>query len=142
MFKRSTFLVALVAALLAPLAPALAENPNIPDNGYLEALKTADQFAYAWSTRDAKLGGNTLAPDLKRKMAADDISSFFSGTSTPENFSFLLGHQRLVSPGLYRFDVKLFRYMPNAQGLVQSEKALTLDVEQVEDVWFVKALPY
>ncbi len=142
MLKRLSFFFALGAALLGPLAPAIAANPNIPDNGYIEALKTADQFAYAWSTRDAKLGGNTLAPDLKRKMAPDDISSFFVGTSTPQNFSFLLGHQRLVSPGLYRFDVKLLRYQPNDQGLVQSDKALTLDVEQIDDVWFVKALPY
>ncbi len=140
---------AAVAALCAcaSIAPAAAgaapqtavSQPNRPPADYLKALRTANTFAWAWAHRDATAGLTVLTPALRAKAGARE---FFIGTSTPANYAFEVTNGRAAGAKTYRFDIKLFVFIANGDGLEQSTKPVPLMLTQAADgAWYVSAFP-
>lgn len=118
---------------------AAAPQPNTPPLDFLNALRTADTFAYAWAHRDAALGLTTLTPALRAK--ADDARAFFIGTSSPSHYAFEVGGGKLMKPKTYWFGITLYVTMTGG-GLEQSRQPIPLVLTQAADgKWYVAALP-
>jgi hypothetical protein len=140
--RASAFALCLSLQALGGATAAAADAPNVPSNDYLDALRTADGFAWAWANRDATGGAKLVAPAVRAKSGATALASYFQGTSSPQHWAFDLAPGTLVRLGTYRFNVRLYSYLFAGGGFAQSSKASVLTVSKAADGhWYVGGLP-
>jgi len=79
------------------------------DNDYMNALKTADKYLYAWMTRNGSIAYDLISDNIKKKFKnRKDFEMDFAGLSNPHNEAFeIMGHKRM-SKGRIQFKVWLY----------------------------------
>lgn len=103
--------VILVFSSLITLAQPTRQKATASVNAdYVRALFTANQFLYAWQTRDTEKGLALVSPALKSKTPNDELFSYISGTSSPSHAAFEIHEGRPLPNGRYAFATKLYEY--------------------------------
>lgn len=93
--------------LAQPTRPKATTSINAD---YVRALFTANQFLYAWQTRNTEKGLALVSPTLKGKTTNDELFSYISGTSSPSHAAFEIHEGRALPDGRYAFATKLYEY--------------------------------
>ena len=104
----------LALTTLAAVSAAARQRPSpalVVDDGYILALATADQFAYAWAFRHADEGRALLTPAALGRYTPDALATLLSGVSSPHHESFEIGPGRKLAPTKYAFDLIQYDYM-------------------------------
>lgn len=108
-FKKSPTICVLVMLVMVPFAVLLTKplsHPIYIDKDYTAALRTADQYLYAWIMRDGRMAYDLVSENVKKNYAdVNDFQIHFAGTSNPHHQAFeIIGDKRL-SKDRIRFKV-------------------------------------
>ena len=131
--------LAFMFALASPLRIAEAA---VRSNDQIGALETAETFAYAWASRDAKMGAATL--DFGRSEgspAPSAIRAYFVGLSSPHHAAFAIERMKRIGVGGYACTLTLYEYLYAGHGHGDySAVTVTIDLYRKHDAWKVVAV--
>ncbi len=143
-FKRSLTICVLVMLVIIPLAVLLTKSlsPQIYiDKDYMAALRTADQYLYAWIMRDGRMAYDLVSENVKKNYAdMNDFQIHFAGTSNPHHQAFEITADKRLSKDRIRFKVW---YYEEYTGVYQSpykrpEKSDFIELIKVDNyTWLV-----
>ena len=76
------------------------------DKDYLNALRTADRYLYAWVMRDGSIAYDLISDNIKKNyFDLADFQKHFAGLSNPHHQAFkIMGYGRLTKDRLHRND--------------------------------------
>lgn len=85
------------------------------DNDYMLALKTADQYLYAWMTRNGAMAYDLISDNIKKEYKdRKDFEMSFSGTSNPHHEAFEIAGDIRMAKDRIRFRVWLYYHYTGA----------------------------
>lgn len=122
-------------------APARIEKKEqLPPASYLQALRTANAFLWAWVDRDSDIGLRLLSDHLRAEIKDESwLRQFVEGLSNPHHQAFEIDRGRARSGNQYSFPVTLYEYYTGEQE--GAEYRSTLLVIKQGDTWRVGQLP-
>lgn len=134
---------------LATLLPhsALVQKARRPatgavDQDYILALTAADQFMYAWATRNQDDGLALLSPRLKNRFPEDYFRYYLTGLSNPHHQAFEVGRGKRLPSGAFSFPVAMYEHYSGQKENVEHPKPLSIVVIQSgPESWLVDELP-
>lgn len=107
-FGQRTFISRLTDENVDNCYEALSQQIYI-DNDYMNALKIADKYLYAWLTRDGSMAYDLLSDNLKKKYKGrEDFKVQFAGLSNPHHESFEIAGCKCRSKDRIRFKVWVY----------------------------------
>lgn len=117
-------------------------QPSTPAR-YVEALRTADSFLWAWVHRDAdtgvKLISHALSSKLKQTKKEEWFRDYMIGVSNPHHMAFEVGPGKEINPKRFTFPVTLYEYYTGELEAYKYDSKI--EVIQEGDSWLVDALP-
>jgi hypothetical protein len=126
----------------APAQKARARAADAIDQDYILALTVADQFMYAWATRNQDDGLALISPRLKNKFPEEYFRFYFSGISNPHHQAFEVGRGKRLPSGEFSFPVSMYEHYTGQKENVDRPKPLTIVVIQSgPESWLVDELP-
>jgi hypothetical protein len=132
----------ILAANSAPAQKPRSRVSGALDQDYVLALAAADQFMFAWATRNQDDGLALLSPRLKNKYPEDYFRYYLTGLSNPHHQAFEVGRGRRLPSGAFSFPVAMFMHYSGQKESVPSQKPLTIVVIQSgPESWLVDELP-
>ncbi len=106
---------------------------------YLEALRTANEFLWAWVYRDAEAGIKLISNHLRYQIKDDSwLRQFMSGLSNPHHQAFTIGSGSRQG-NKYIFPVVLYDFYTGEQK--GFEYIGTLEIVKEGDFWRIDRLP-
>jgi hypothetical protein len=112
------------------------------DQNYVLALTAADQFLYAWATRNMEDGLALLSPQLKAKYPEEYFRYYISGISDPHHQAFEVGEGKRLPSGGFAFPVTLYEHYTGQKESFAHPKPLTIVIIQTApESWLVNELP-
>lgn len=130
------------AANPAPGQTAKRHASNLIDQDYVLALSAADQFMYAWATRNQDDGLALLSPRLKNKFPEEYLRSYISGISNPHHQAFEVGGGKRLPSGGFSFPVAMYMHYTGQRENSGPPKPLTIVMIQAgPENWLVDELP-
>lgn len=112
------------------------------DQNYVLALTVADQFLYAWATRNAADGLALLSPQLKAKFPEEYFRYYISGISDPHHQAFEIGEGRRLPSGGFAFPVALYEhYTGQKESFVHAKPLIIVVIPSGPETWLVNELP-
>lgn len=140
-------LACLLAVLIFTPGSAPAQRPRsraagVMDQDYVLALTAADQFMFAWATRNQDDGLALLSPLLKKKFPEDYFRYYISGLSNPHHQAFEIGRGRRLPSGGFSFPVTLFTHYTGQKETISNPKPnMIVVVQSGPEIWLVDELP-
>ncbi len=126
----------------APAQKASRRAAEVIDQDYVLALTAADQFMFAWATRNQDDGLGLLSPRLKNKFPEDYFRYYLTGLSNPHHQAFEMGRGKRLASGGFSFPVAMYEHYTGKKETVEHPKPLTLVVIQSgPESWLVDELP-
>lgn len=140
------FGIMVVAATVAMAGAASGRGASPPDSArvsaaYMDALRAADSFLAAWSTRNSDAGMDLLSARLLSGDADHkaDLRQYISGLSNPHHRAFEIGAGTANRAERVAFPVTLFElYTGERTGHLYRD---TLEVLQERGEWRIDRLP-
>jgi hypothetical protein len=130
------------AANPAPAQTAKSHTTNLINQDYVLALSAADQFLYAWATRNQDDGLAMISPRLKNKFPEEYLRSYISGISNPHHQAFEVGRGKRLPSGGFSFPVAMYEHYTGQKEANGPPKPLTIVVVQAgPENWLVDELP-
>jgi hypothetical protein len=112
------------------------------DQDYVLALSAADQFLFAWATRNEDEGMSVLSARLKNKYPEEYFRSFLSGISNPHHQAFEVGRGKRLPSGGFAFPVTMYEHYSGQKESNQHPKPLRIVVIQAgPESWSVDEMP-
>ena len=106
------------------------------------ALSAANQFLYAWATRNQYDGLALLSPKLKDKYPEEYLRSYISGVENPHHQAFEIGRGKRLAPGRVSFSVALYEHYTGQKENIGQPKTLTIVlIQSGPENWLVDELP-
>lgn len=134
--------VSLLLSSSAPAQKAKSRAATALDQDYVLALTTANQFLYAWATRNQYDGLALLSPRLKAKFPEEYLRSYISGLSNPHHQAFEVGRGKRLPSGGFAFPVAMYEHYTGQKETVGPPKPLTIVVIRAgPESWLVDELP-
>ncbi|HLY59911.1 MAG TPA: hypothetical protein VKV95_04010 [Terriglobia bacterium] len=132
----------ILAANSAPAQKARSRSAGGIDQDYVLALTTADQFMFAWATRNQDNGMALLSPRLKNKFPEDYFRYYLSGLENPHHQAYEIGRGKRLPSGAFSFPVAMYMHYSGQKESVAVPKPLTIVVIQSgPESWLVDELP-
>ena len=130
-----------LAALLLLLSMSGAGRPELipPGEGYVNALRVADEFLQAWSDRDSGTGLDLMSHRLRSNLDEADLRQYIEGPSNPHHHSFEIGEGAAVDSVRFSFPVVFYAYCLGEPGAYRSSGML--EVVRQRNTWRVDSLP-
>ena len=114
----------------APAQKAKSRALDAIDQDYVLALTAADQFMFAWATRNQDDGLSLLSPRLKNKFPEDYFRYYLTGLSNPHHQAFEMGRGKRLPSGAFSFPVAMYEHYTGRKETVAHPKPLTIVVIQ------------
>ena len=115
---------------------------NTINQDYVLALSAADQFMFAWATRNQDDGLALLSPRLKNKFPEDYFRYYITGLSNPHHQAFEVGRGKRLPSGDFSFPVAMYMHYTGQKENNNSSKPLTIVmIEAGPESWLVDELP-
>ena len=112
------------------------------DQDYVRALSAANQFLFAWETRNQYDGLALLSSKLKNKYPEEYLRSYISGVENPHHQAFEIGRGKRLAAGRFSFPVVLYEHYTGQKETVAHPQALTIVLTQAgSENWLVDELP-
>lgn len=126
----------------APTQKARGRAADAFDQDYVLALTVADQFMFAWATRNQDDGLALLSPRLKNKFPEDYFRYYLTGLSNPHHQAFEVGRGKRLPSGAFSFPVTMYEHYSGQKETVAHPKPLAIVVIQSgPESWLVDELP-
>jgi len=141
---RPSCLLLCAAFLLANSAPAQKTKSRAAaiNQDYVLALSAANQFLYAWATRNQYDGLALLSPKLKNKYPEEYLRSYISGVENPHHQAFEIGRGKRLASGGFSFPVAMYEHYTGQKEPDQHPKPLAIVlIQSGPDNWLVDELP-
>ena len=130
------------APSFAPTQKTRAHAGDTFDQDYVLALSAADQFLYAWATRNQDDGLALLSPRLKNKFPEEYLRYYLSGLSNPHHQAFEVGRGKRLPSGGFSFPVVMYEHYTEQKEKIEHPKSLTIVIIQAApENWMVDELP-
>jgi len=130
------------AANPAPAQTSKRSTGNSINQDYVLALSAADQFMYAWATRNQDDGLALLSPRLKNKFPEDYFRYYLTGLSNPHHQAFEVGRGKRLTSGGFSFPVVMYEHYTGQKETNGPPRTLTIGVIQAgPENWLVDELP-
>ena len=107
----------------APAQKAKGTAAGTIDQDYILALTAADQFMYAWATRNQDDGLALLSPRLKNKFPEDYFRYYLTGLSNPHHQAFEMGRGKRLPSGAFSFSGGHVLNITRAEGKRRTSEA-------------------
>ncbi len=134
--------IMILTANSAPAQKTRSRGADVIDQDYILALTAADQFMYAWATRNQDDGLALLSPRLKNKFPEEYFRYYFSGISNPHHQAFEVGRGKRLPSGAFSFPVAMYEHYTGQKETVEHPKPLTIVVIQAgPESWVIDELP-
>jgi len=135
-----------VAALLILMLPIASQSEisqgteKSTSADYLEALRVANSFLWAWVARDSGAGLQLISTRLRTEIKDESwLRQFMMGLSNPHHQAFELGVGRREGAIRYSFPVTLYElYSGENEGFAYTG---VLGLVKQGDVWRIDVLP-
>src|SRR5689334_1158486 len=132
----------ILTANSAPAQKTRVRTASAADQDYVLALTAADQFMFAWSTRNQDEGLALLSSRLKNKFPEDYFRYYISGLSNPHHQAFEIGRGKRLPLGGFSFPVTMYMHYSGQKENAPFPKPLTITVTQAgPESWMVDELP-
>jgi hypothetical protein len=132
----------ILATSSAPAQGTRSRAEDVINQDYVLALTAADQFMYAWATRNEPDGLALLSPRLKNKFPEDYFRYYISGLSNPHHQAFEVGRGKRLPSGAFSFPVAMYMHYTGQKENIGHPKPLTIVVIQAgPESWVVDELP-
>ncbi len=119
-----------------------AFEASAPAN-YVEALRTANSFLWAWTSRDAetglKLASLRLLSKIKQRRKEGWFEQYMIGLSNPHHLSFEIGSGKEINPKRFSFPVILYEYYTGEAKAYKYKSKIEIVLEG--ESWRVDLLP-
>ena len=126
----------------SPAQKARGRAGDAIDQDYVLALTVADQFMFAWATRNQDDGLALLSPRLKGKFPEEYFRYYLTGLSNPHHQAFEVGRGKRLPSGNFSFPVAMYEHYTGQKESVEHPKPLTIVVIQSgPESWLVDELP-
>lgn len=134
--------ILIFAANPAPAQTAKRHAGNLIDQDYVLALSAADQFMYAWATRNQDDGLAMISPRLKNKFPEDYFRYYITGLSNPHHQAFEVGRGKRLPSGAFSFPVTMYMHYTGQKEAHGPPKPLMIVMIQAgPESWLVDELP-
>jgi hypothetical protein len=134
--------IIIISALVVSLAEGKVTEPTASAI-YVQALETANEFLWAWSSRDAdtgiKLISQNLLSKLKKLNNNDWFRDYMTGLSNPHHSSFEIGKGKIINSNRVVFPVTLYEYYTGESKAFQYNSKIEIIKEDTS--WRVSVLP-
>jgi hypothetical protein len=115
---------------------------DVINQDYVLALSVADQFMFAWATRNQDDGLALLSPRLKSKFPEDYFRYYLSGLENPHHQAFEIGRGKRLPSGGFSFPVAMYMHYTGQKENIGHPKPLAIVVIQAgPESWLVDELP-
>lgn len=132
----------ILAANSAPAQKARSRAADVIDQDYVLALTAADQFMFAWATRNQDDGLALLSPRLKNKFPEEYFRYYLTGLSNPHHQAFEVGRGKRLPSGEFSFPVAMYMHYTGQKENIGHPKPLTIVVIQTgPESWLVDEMP-
>ena len=132
----------ILAASSAPAQKTQKPSAGSIDQDYVLALTAADQFMFAWATRNQDDGLALLSLRLKNKFPEEYFRYYFTGLSNPHHQAFEVGRGKRLPSGEFSFPVAMYMHYTGQKENIGHPKLLTIVVIQAgPEGWLVDELP-
>ena len=118
-----------------------APASNALDQDYVLALWSAEQFLYAWATRNQYDGLALLSPKLKAKYPEEYLRSYISGVENPHHQAFEIGRGKRTSAGQLSFPVVMYEHYTGQKETLHPKPLSLTMIQAGPDTWLVDDLP-
>jgi len=105
------------------------------------ALWAANQFLYAWATRNQYDGLALLSPKLKNKYPEEYFRSFISGIENPHHQAFEIGRGKRLAAGRISFPVALYEHYTGQKETAHPQALTIVVIQSGPETWLVDELP-
>jgi hypothetical protein len=126
----------------APAADSLSihRERESPSADFLDALRTANAFLWAWVSRDAENGYRLMSERLRAQVGDESwLKQFVVGLSNPHHHAFEIGTARKQGANRFVFPVTLYElYTGEPKGTTYSGR---LEIVREGQTWRVDRLP-
>ena len=134
--------IMILSASSVPAQKARSRAAGAIDQDYVLALTAADQFMFAWATRNQDDAMALLSPRLKNKFPEDYFRYYISGLSNPHHQAFEIGRGKRLPSGGFSFPVAMYMHYSGQKESIAFPKPLSVVVIQSgPESWLVDELP-